>query len=327
VKLLDVAFTPQIFDPSRASTPEEWRDSIMELTMLLFKGAGPPPLAVCNFQALVDGSQWEWESVASEFVKKIEDPRLRTKAEGLLTMLKGVLVRRQPLKGIRSVGDEPMWVGSIAESHNFIPFDGIVAQKLGAGGKSGHVTPLPAAAKMVHEQLTRVDTASSASRAIADELRVLFRYSERIIMTMPYAPCQPFAVECLEHHLRSKQYSNVSHVDIHVRGQLNPTNYANDWRKRLSNLNDSVSVTCHFWPKECFARERVILGCSWVDVGEGRTRSKVRWGVSFTHFPDEGDDEGKQPITRVLIAKNEAALHLKYLTENLTERNVVSIEL
>ena len=329
MKLLDVAFTPQIFDPSLASSPQDWRDAIVELTTLLFGGREVLPLVVCNFQT--DADRWEWEKLASVFVCEIKDHALRVRAEALLTQLRKVFVRRRPLTGVRSVMDERMWLGSIVESHGLMPFDGIVAQRSAAGAKDDPVMPLSMAAQVMGEHLAGVDSAACTAQSVADDIRVLFRYSDRIIMAMPYGSCMEFAVECLNRHLKPKQYSRVKTVDIHLMlgsgGSIEK--YSQHWRSKLAKLRKDVAVTCHFWPPRDPPRERVIIGCEMSDIGDGadRMRVKPRWGLHLSHVPNEGDDTTKQPIERKLLHPRKADEHLKVLMSQVPGRTVVAVKL
>ncbi len=322
MKLLDFAFTPQVFDPHEASSVDAWKDAIIELTSMLFRGRDVAPLVVCNFQSLSGGH--DWRQVVVDTIERIADQSLRRRAQDLLSKLQGALVQRPPTFGVDAMRDEQDWAESIHESHRSTAFDGIVVQSSSHQFGSVSVSTFVGASDVLHASLLPVANPLLTKEAVADDLRVLFRYSDRVIMSMPYGPCQGFAVECLRRNLERSGHRSIRAIDVHIKGNKSVKSYAADWRKRLAKVRSTAEITCHFWPDEACPRERVILGCSMVDIGEEELRPKVRWGISMTHVPGEGDDDRKQPITRAMLNLREASEHLKFLTANLLSRGVIS---
>jgi hypothetical protein len=299
VKLLDIAFTPQIFDPSHASSPQEWRDAIVQLTMMLFGGREVLPFVVCNFETEID--RWEWERLALVFIGQIAGKAPAREGAGPLDATeKGVRATKAPEKDPFGRQRGRCGSGPSRKVTGLTPFDGIVAHGRSPGANGEPVTPLAKAAEVMGEQLARIDAKACTSRSVADEIRVLFRYSQKIVMAMPYGRCQPFAVECLSHHLNPKQRSSVKSVDIHMKlgegGSIEKA--ASQWRNELAKVCKDVAVTCHFWPHDDPPRERVILGCETRDIGDGPDKMRVvaRWGVHLSHVPNEGNDGRKPPI-------------------------------
>jgi hypothetical protein len=309
--LKEFAFTPQVFDPNAAPNDPRWREYIRALVMAIFRVPAVPPIVVSGLYW--DGGESAWERTTRAVIEAIPDGELRRDAQALFTQVTKHLVQRSP--GPDWPGDEePGWGNEAAISHRREPLDRVVAQRIESVPEDAPRTALSAV--MASDFWNLLHTPHEPPTSLANAvrpLRLVLRHSELLVLSMPYEPCEEFTLECVRRACQRPAGMRPLIIHVHRKAPANPAAKAAWVRTQLVGKLFGAEVHYYFWPEPY--RERLALGCRFADLGGGKHRPAVRWGVSMTHLWGEGDPATEAPSTYSLLPAAAGMDHLKRLED------------
>jgi hypothetical protein len=93
----------------------------------------------------------------------------------------------------------------------------------------------------------------------------------------------------------------------------------------LAGLLFGAELHYFFWPEPY--RERLVLGCRFADLGGGKQRPAVRWGVSMTHVWGEGDLASEAPSHFSLLPMKSAADHLRRIHDQAATLGITPLRI
>ena len=262
-----------------------------------------------------DGRDCAWETTTRNLIASISDGELRRDAQALFTQVTKHLVQRPP--GPDWPGEEePGWGLEAAMAHRLEPLDRIVAQRIESIPDDAPRAPL--ASVMASDFWNVLHGEPPRPMTIADAvapLRLILRHSDMLVLSMPYENCKAFAIECIRH--ACARPSGARRPTIHIHREAPPTPEATmaSIRRDVASVLNGAEVLVYFWPWREPYRERVVLGCRIAEIGGGKLRPAVRWGVYINHVWGEGDPAKEAPSHFSLLPPTSAADHLKRIQD------------
>jgi hypothetical protein len=321
--LKEFAFTPQVFDPSAAPNEPQWREYLRALAMTLFRAPSAPPIVVSGLYW--NGGESAWEGATKAIIEAIPDGELRRDAQALFTQVTKHLVARPP--GPDWPGDEePGWGMEAAISHRREPLDRVVAQRIESVPEDAPRTALSSVVASDFWNLLHTTGQPPASLVEAvSPLRLVLRHSDLLVLSMPYEPCEVFTLECIRRACQRPTGTMPPIIHVHRKAPAKPAAKAAWVGTQLAGKLFGAEVHYYFWPEPY--RERLVLGCRLADLGGGKLRPAVRWGVSMTHLWGEGNPATEAPSTYSLLPAGAATDHLKRLQDQATVLGISPLQM
>ncbi len=318
--LKEFAFTPQVFDPNASPHDPRWREYIRAIILSVFRVPAVPPIVVAGMHW--DGDESGWEGATRALIETISDDESRRDAQALFTQVSKHLVRRAPAQDWPG-DEEPGWGLEAAMAHRFEPLHRILAQRIESVPDDAPRAPLAAVMasdfwSVLHEEPPQFKTMADA----VAPLRLILRHSDMLVLSMPYENCKAFAVECIRQ--ACTRPSGARRPTVHIHREAPPHLEATmaSIRSEVVQVLNGAEVLVYFWPWREPYRERLVLGCRLADLGGGKHRPTVRWGVAMTHLWGEGDPAAEAPGTYSLLSTAAGMDHLKRLQLQATALGV-----
>lgn len=321
--LKEFAFTPQVFDPNAAPNDPRWREYIHALVMAVFRVPAVPPIVVSGLYW--DGSDCAWESTTRNLIDSIPDGEMRRDAQALFTQITKHLVQRPP--GPDWPGEEESgWGQEAAFGHRREPLDRVVAQQVGSVPEDAPRAALLSVIasdfwNLLHTERPAPTNVSEA----AIPLRLVLRHSDLLVISMPYETCEEFTFECIRRACQRPAGTKPPVVHIHRKAPASPEAKAAWVRSQLAGRLYGAEVHYYFWPEPY--RERVVLGCRLAEIGGGKVRPAVRWGVYINHVWGEGDPAKEAPSHFSLLPPKSAADHLKRIHDQAATLGITPVRI
>jgi hypothetical protein len=304
--LKEFAFTPQVFNPNAAPNDPRWREYIHALITALFRVPAVPPIVVSGLYW--QGNSCDWESTTRKLINSIPDGEHRRDAQVLFTQVMKHLVRRPP-GPVWPGEEEPGWGKEAAVSHSREPLDRVVAQQV---CNIPEDAPRAALSSVITSNFWNIlHTEQPAARSVSEAampLQLVLRHSDMLVISMPYETCEEFALECVRRACLRPAGAKPPVVHIHRKAPGNPEAKSAWVRSQLAGKLHGADVQYYFWPEPY--RERVVLGCRVAELGEGKLRAAIRWGVLLNHVWGEGNPAEEAPSHFSLLPLKSAADHL-----------------
>jgi hypothetical protein len=117
--LAEFALLPSVFDEKAHPDVVAWKEQLRELGRGMFPRNVGCPVVVADLQ---DGA---WREYVAQIIRRVSDPNARQLAQGLLTQIREVSVRRPG--HLKRLVNQLDWVHEAIASHQAIPFYRIVA--------------------------------------------------------------------------------------------------------------------------------------------------------------------------------------------------------
>jgi hypothetical protein len=324
--LKEFAFTPQVFDPNAAPNDPRWRDHIRAIGVRLFAQSAPP-VVIAGLHATDSGCTWE--HTTRTIVEAIEDQTLRLIAQQLYTRVIDVLTRRPPC--CDWPGEEELgWGKEAADSHAQEPLDLVVAQDVRSIPR---LTPTVALTDALSPGfwtvLQQEDPAPASLAEDVARLRSILVHSECIVLSAPYASTTDFALECIRQAVQRPSGFQTPLIHVHqvLAAGSNPVTRTDWLRRQLPGIAGRSIVKWWFWPDANMYRERVVLGGRLANLGGGKTKFAVRWGVAMTHVWGEGNPADAEPATCTLLSPSQAKRHADALDKRATDLGLSPVQL
>lgn len=317
--LAEFALLPSVFDEKAHPDVVAWKEQLRELGHGMFPRNVGCPVVVADFQ---DGA---WREHVAQIVRRVSDPNARRLAQGLLTQIREVAVRRPG--HLKRLVNHLDWAHEAMTSHEATPLDRIVACS-GAGDESHTLGTEVWDLRDVDrdEFWNQISPDWSPPQDIAQQVEMLGRlclHGEFLSLISPYVGGSDddetdFAIALIQRTFARPSGYLVPQIEVHVEGpsvEAGHPEFADRLRRKIENISQRLSealrpdqqIALFVWPK---LLDRYLLAGSLQRDAKGAMRKYPRWGVHLGHIARKIDSRRATTDTDWKLVNRERLLTL-----------------